>query len=128
MDELAKAAVAARERAFAPYSRFRVGAAIEDDSGAIHSGCNIENASYGLTVCAERVAVFSAVAQGARKFRRIAVATASQDLTPPCGACRQVLWDLCGDITVILVNHSGAEKRFLLSELFPNPFNATFLP
>jgi cytidine deaminase len=128
MDDLAEAALAARELAFAPYSRFQVGAALEDEAGAIHTGCNIENASYGLTVCAERVAVFKAVSQGIRRFRRIAVATASEDLTPPCGACRQVLWDLCGDISVTLVNHRGGEQNYRLSELLPNPFNATFLP
>ena len=89
-DPLAAAALQARERAHAPFSEFRVGAALEDSAGGIHTGCNIENATYGLTMCAERVAVFKAISEGAREFRRIAVAADTETLTPPCGACRQI--------------------------------------
>ena len=108
---LLAAALAARENAHAPFSHFRVGAALEDDSGRIHTGCNIENATYGLTLCAERVAVFKAVSEGARKFRRIAVAADTDTLTPPCGACRQILWEFCGDVELILGNKNATLAR-----------------
>jgi cytidine deaminase len=127
MDRLLEAALEARLRAYAPYSRFQVGAALEDDQGRIFTGCNIENASYGLTICAERVAAFAAMAAGARSFRRLAVATDSGGLTPPCGACRQVLWELCRDITVTLVNPSGHTETFQLSDLLPRPFDDSSL-
>ena len=123
MDPLTQAAVAARAHAHAPYSNFHVGAALETDDGRIFTGCNVESASYGLTMCAERVAAFNAVSQGARIFKRIAVATGVAKPAPPCGACRQVMWDLCGDIEVILVNSSGNTETFRLSELFPRPFD-----
>jgi cytidine deaminase len=124
---LLDAALAAREHAHAPFSGFRVGAALEDASGRIHTGCNIENATYGLTLCAERVAVFKAVSEGVRDFRRIAVAADTDSLTPPCGACRQILWEFCGDIEVILTNLRGASESLRLAELFPRPFDASFL-
>lgn len=123
MDPLTQAAVAARAHAHAPYSNFHVGAALETDDGRIFTGCNVESASYGLTMCAERVAAFNGVSQGARIFKRIAVATGVAKPAPPCGACRQVMWDLCGDIEVILVNSSGNTETFRLSELFPRPFD-----
>ena len=124
MLHLCDLAIAAREHAHAPYSKFRVGAALEDSAGKIHTGCNVENASYGLTICAERVAVVKAVSEGARQFRRIAVAADTDQLTPPCGACRQILWEFCGDIEVILVNLSSASETLRLKELFPRPFDA----
>ena len=124
---LLEAALAAREHAHAPFSSFRVGAALEDASGRIHTGCNIENATYGLTLCAERVAIFKAVSEGAREFRRIAVAADTDSLTPPCGACRQILWEFCGDIEVLLTNPRGASESLRLAELFPRPFDASFL-
>ena len=117
---------AAREHAIAPYSGFRVGAAIETRSGRIIQGCNIENASYGLTVCAERVALLSALAAGEREFARIAVVSQSETPATPCGPCRQLLWEYCGEIPVILASVSGEERRFRLSELLPHPFS--FLP
>jgi cytidine deaminase len=126
-DPLLEAALKARERAHAPYSKFQVGAALEDAEGFVHTGCNVENASYGLTNCAERTAVFKAVSEGARRFRRIAVAADTHPLTPPCGACRQVLWEICGDIEVILVNLQGETESMLLRDLFPRPFHASFL-
>jgi cytidine deaminase len=126
-DALRAAAVAAREHAFAPYSHFQVGAALEDIDGAIHTGCNVENATYGLTVCAERVAVFKAISEGVRKFRRVAVAADTETLTPPCGACRQILWEFCGDIEIVLVNLAGKSETYQLKDLFPKPFDVSYL-
>jgi cytidine deaminase len=127
MTELLAAALAARQHAHAPYSHFLVGAALEDASGRIHTGCNIENATYGLTVCAERVAVFKALSEGVREFRRIAVAADTETLTPPCGACRQILWEFCGDIEVLLVNPRGKSETLRMKDLFPRAFDASFL-
>jgi len=126
-EPLLEAARAARAHAHAPFSNFCVGAALEDASGRIHTGCNIENATYGLTLCAERVAVFKAVSEGVREFRRIAVAADTDSLTPPCGACRQILWEFCGDIEVILTNLRGTRESLQLADLFPRPFDASFL-
>ncbi len=127
MDPLLEAALAAREHAHAPYSKFRVGAAVEDDSGRIHTGCNVENSTYGLTLCAERVAVFKAISEGARKFRRVAVAADTAQLTPPCGACRQILWEFCGDVPITLVNLAGHTEVFQLKDLFPRAFDDSYL-
>ena len=127
MDPLVTAALEVRRNAHAPFSKFQVGAALEDDAGRVHTGCNVENATYGLTVCAERVAVFKAISEGARKFRRIAVAADTDTLTPPCGACRQILWEFCGDIEIILSNPRGKTETHRLRDLFPRPFDASFL-
>ena len=127
INALIAAALAVRENAFAPFSKFKVGAAIEDTDGEVYTGCNVENATYGLTVCAERVAVFKAISEGARQFRRIAVAADSETLTPPCGACRQILWEFCGDIEIVLVNPRGKIETWRLKELFPRPFDASYL-
>ncbi len=124
MEALEEMAIKARERAHAPFSKFLVGAALEDSSGRIHTGCNVENATYGLTVCAERVAVLKAVSEGVREFQRIAIAADTEKLTPPCGACRQILWEFCGDIEVILVNPRGGREAMRLKDLFPRPFDA----
>lgn len=128
-NKLIHAALAARLRAHAPYSRFLVGAALEDQSGAIHTGCNVENATYGLTVCAERVAVFKAVSEGCKPgdFSRIVIAADTAELTPPCGACRQILWEFCGDVEVLLVNLQGATRAHKMGGLFPCAFDARFL-
>jgi len=126
-DPLASAALAARENAHAPYSHFRVGAALEDASGRMHTGCNVENATYGLTLCAERVAVFKAISEGARQFRRIAIAADTDQLTPPCGACRQILWEFCGDIEITLLNPRGKTETLQLKDLFPRAFDASYL-
>jgi len=126
-DPLVVAALAARENAFAPFSKFKVGAAIEGLDGRIHSGCNVENATYGLTICAERVAVFKAVSEGARRFKRVAVAADTDNLTPPCGACRQILWEFCGDVEIVLVNPRGKIETFRLKDLFPRPFDVSYL-
>jgi cytidine deaminase len=127
MDPLLECALAVRHNAHAPFSRFQVGAAIEDSDGLIHTGCNVENATYGLTICAERVAVFKAISEGAWQFRRVAVAADTDTLTPPCGACRQILWEFCGDIEITLVNLRGETETLRLKDLFPRPFDASFL-
>ena len=127
MTELLVAALDARQHAHAPYSHFSVGAALEDLHGRIHTGCNIENATYGLTLCAERVAVFKAMSEGVREFRRIAVAADTDTLTPPCGACRQILWEFCGDIEITLVNPRGKNETLRMKDLFPRAFDASFL-
>jgi len=124
---LIEAARAARERAFAPYSTFKVGAALECADGTVVTGCNIENSTYGLTLCAERVAVFKAVSDGYRAFRRIAVVADTQDPTPPCGPCRQILWEFCGDIEVVLANLTEEKGRYQLKDLLPLPFDARLL-
>jgi cytidine deaminase len=126
-DPLVEAALRARENAHAPYSKFKVGAAIEDSAGAIHTGCNVENATYGLSVCAERIAIFKAISEGVRKFRRVAVSADTESLTPPCGACRQILWEFCGDVEIVLVNLAGKSETLRLGSLFPRPFDDSFL-
>jgi cytidine deaminase len=124
---LVGAATLARKAARAPYSRFRVGAALGDGKGGIVTGCNVENASYGLTLCAERVAAFKAVSEGRSGFTTIAVVTAARTLTTPCGACRQVLWELFGDILVHVENLKGESLERRLSVLFPLPFDSSSL-
>ena len=126
-DPLVTAAREARERARATFSHFKVGAAIETAGGQVVTGCNIENATYGLTLCAERVAVFKAVSEGLDAFRRIAVVADTEDPTPPCGPCRQILWEFAGDIEVILANLREEKGRYRLSELLPLPFDARLL-
>lgn len=126
-DQLISAARAAREHAHAPFSHFCVGAAVRAKSGRIFSGCNIENASYGLTICAERVAVFKAISEGEREFDAIAVVTDADTLTPPCGACRQIIWEFCGDIPVILANPRGKIERERSLNLLPRPFDSSHL-
>jgi cytidine deaminase len=125
--QLVRAARQARLRAFAPFSRFKVGAAVETRAGRVYTGCNIESATYGLTLCAERVAIFAAVAAGERKFRRIAVVADTGRLTPPCGACRQVIWELCGNSEVILANLRGKAQVVRSRDLLPRPFDASLL-
>ena len=124
---LTEAALQARLHAHAPYSKFLVGAAVEDSSGNVHTGCNIENATYGLTVCAERIAVFKAMSEGVRKFTRIAIAADTDTLTPPCGACRQILWEFCGDVPVTLTNLAGLTREFTVRELLPEAFDDSLL-
>jgi cytidine deaminase len=126
-DALVEAALAVRANAFAPFSKFQVGAAVEDADGRIHTGCNVENATYGLTMCAERVAIFKAISEGVRAFRRVAVAADSDILTPPCGSCRQILWEFCGDVELVLTNLHGKTETYQLKELFPTPFDVSFL-
>lgn len=112
----------ARRRAHAPFSGFKVGAALRGPR-SVTLGANVEAATYGLTVCAERVAVWKAVTEGVKKFDAIAVVTDAKRVTPPCGACRQVLWELCGDIWVHVANTRGQSRTMRLSELLPLPFD-----
>src|SRR5271170_3191976 len=126
-DALISAAKQARENAHAPFSNFRVGAAVRAKSGRIYAGCNVENASYGLTCCAERVAIFKAISEGERGFDAIAVVTDTNTLTPPCGACRQIIWEFCGDVPVILANLNGKTETLRMHDLFPKPFDSSNL-
>lgn len=126
-DPLIQAARAARERAHAPFSHFQVGAAVEDENGRVFTGCNVENATYGLTICAERLAVFKAISEGAAKLNRIAIVADTRVLTPPCGACRQILWEFCPDAELILANLSGQQETLSLQQIFPRAFDASFL-
>src|SRR5262249_6822759 len=114
----------ARERAFAPFSRFKVGAALRTRTGEVVTGCNIESASYGLTMCAERVAIFKAVSEGFTEFDALAVVADSPRLTAPCGACRQVVWEFCGDVWVHIVDLRGGARTMRMAELLPLPFDA----
>jgi len=127
LDRLVEAALSARERAYAPFSRFKVGAAIEDEDGRVFTGCNVENSTYGLTICAERVAVFKAISEGASKLMRVAVVADTAVLTPPCGACRQILWEFCGDAELTMANIQGQVETISLQEIFPRPFDASCL-
>ena len=124
---LLAAAVDARTRAQAHYSHFKVGAALETDDGRVIQGCNIENATYGLTLCAERVALVKALSDGEAVFTRIAVVADTDAPTPPCGPCRQLLWEYCGDIDIILGNLGGPTARYRLSALLPMPFDRRLL-
>lgn len=126
-DALIDAAKRTRENAHARFSNFKVGAGLRAASGRIYGGCNVENATYGLTVCAERVAIFKAISEGERKFDAIAVVTDADALTPPCGACRQLIWEFCGDVPVIMSNLKGKVEIFKMSQLFPKPFDVSNL-
>ena len=123
---LIEAARAARDCALAQYSKFCVGAAIEAEGGRLFTGCNIESAAYEQTICAERVAIWKALSEGARRFKRLAVVVDTERLTPPCGACRQVIWEFCGDIPVTLANLRGAAETLQMRDLLPRPFDANF--
>jgi cytidine deaminase len=122
-DTLIAAARQARENAHAPYSNFRVGAALRAKSGRIYTGGNVESASYGLTCCAERVAIFKAISEGERGFDAIAVVTDAATPAPPCGACRQVIWEFCGDVPVLLANLQGRVTHERAGKLLPHPFD-----
>jgi cytidine deaminase len=126
-EALIKAATQSRENAHARFSNFKVGAALRTAQGKIYGGCNVENATYGLTVCAERVAIFKAISEGERRFDAIAVVTDTDTLTPPCGACRQLIWEFCGDVPVVLANLKGKSEIFQMRDLFPKPFDASNL-
>ena len=121
-DHLLSAARAASQRAYAPYSNLRVGAALEGESGAVYAGCNVENSSLGLTVCAERVALGCAVAQGESTFRRLLIFTADAGPLSPCGACRQVLAEFCRQLPILSVGRGGVRRRFDLADLLPQAF------
>ncbi|HKF44648.1 MAG TPA: cytidine deaminase [Thermoanaerobaculia bacterium] len=122
-DALVEAAAKYRGNAISGRSGFSVGAAIEDETGRIWGGCNVENSTYGLTVCAERVAIWKALSEGVRKFRAVAVVTGAEEPTAPCGACRQILWEFAGDVPIVSATSGGKKKRYTLREIFPEPFD-----
>lgn len=128
-DDLIAAARQTRLNAHAPYSGFKVGAALLCDDGAIVTGCNVENATYGLTICAERVAIVKAISEGRKPlgFKAVAIVGDTEQPTPPCGACRQILWEFCGDVDVILANLNDVKGRHRLAELLPLPFDGRLL-
>ena len=126
-EALVAAARNAREHAVADFSGFKVGAAVETADGTIISGCNIENATYGLTICAERVAIFKALSEGHRKFTRIVVVAVTEAPTPPCGACRQIIWEFCGDAEVIMANTTEVKAQMHMRDLLPLPFDKSLL-
>jgi cytidine deaminase len=126
-DSLVAAAKAAREHAFAPYSKFQVGAALLADDGSIVTGCNVESASYGLTICAERVAIVKGISEGKKRFTCVAVVADTDTPTPPCGACRQLLWEFAPDADVVMENLHGKRVSFPVRELLPHGFDGGFL-
>jgi cytidine deaminase len=124
---LLRAAQTAKENSYSPYSKFRVGAALLTKSGKIYSGCNIENSSFSLTVCAERTAIFKAISEGEKEFVKILIVSDDDGYCPPCGACRQVLSDLAGDIEIVMVNSEGDELTRKITDLLPLAFGSSYL-
>ena len=127
MSEVDEAAKRARLQSVAPFSKFMVGAAVRASSGKIYTGCNIESASYGLTVCAERVAIWKALSEGERDFSELAIVADTESLTPPCGTCRQIIWEFCKNATIKLFNLRGQSEIVSIRELLPRAFDARFL-
>ena len=127
IERLTAAARGARDCSLSPFSSFCVGAAIETEDGKIYTGCNIESASFGLTVCAERVAIWKALSEGERRFLRLAVVVDTDPLTPPCGTCRQIIWEFCRDVPVVLANLRGKVEEVQMRDLLPRAFDARFL-
>jgi len=121
------AATEARLQSVAPFSNFLVGAAVRTAAGKVYIGCNIESASYGLTVCAERVAIWKALSEGERDFTELAVVADTETLTPPCGTCRQIIWEFCKHATIVLANLRGETEIVSIKELLPRAFDARFL-
>lgn len=126
-DKLIKSASQVREKAFAPYSNFKVGSAVVTKDGKVFTGCNVESASYGLTVCAERVAIWKAVSEGETELEQMAVVADTEQLTPPCGVCRQIIWEFCGDVPVTMANLRGDSETIQMKELLPRAFDMKFL-
>ena len=127
VQQLLDAARHARENAHAPYSKFLVGAALQTDEGKVFTGCNVESASYGLTVCAERVAIWKALSEGERDFARLVIVADTEQLTPPCGTCRQIIWEFCKHATIVLANLHGQKEELHIADLLPRAFDARFL-
>ena len=125
--ERCRSAIAMLDRAYSPYSHFPVGAALEGSDGTVFTGCNIENAAYGLTICAERTAIFKAISEGHRDFKRIVIAGKSEDYCVPCGSCRQVMQEFAPQMEVICLNGKGEAKHFALKGLLPYGFDETWL-
>jgi len=126
-DQLIEQATAARLRSVAPFSNFLVGAALQTDEGKVFSGCNVESASYGLTVCAERIAIWKALSEGERDFARLVIVADTEQLTPPCGTCRQIIWEFCKHATIVLANLHGQKEELHVADLLPRAFDARFL-
>ena len=124
---LIETATAARLQSVAPFSNFLVGAAVRTENGKVYTGCNVESASYGLTVCAERVAIWKALSEGERQFTELAVVADTESLTPPCGTCRQIIWEFAKHATVVLANLRGQRETVSIKELLPRAFDARFL-
>jgi cytidine deaminase len=127
VEDLIEKAKEVRERAYAPFSNFKVGATVRTKSGKVYTGCNVESASYGLTVCAERVAIWKAVSEGEKEFTHLAVVADTKKLTPPCGTCRQIIWEFCGDVPVTFSNLEGKAETLQMKELLPRAFDTKFL-
>ncbi len=127
LQELLETAKAARLRSIAPFSNFLVGAALRTDEGKVYIGCNVESASYGLTVCAERVAIWKALSEGEREFTELAIVADTETLTPPCGTCRQIIWEFAKNATIVLGNLHGETQIVSIKELLPRAFDARFL-
>lgn len=126
-EELIEMAKTARLQSLAPFSNFLVGAAIKTEGGKVYTGCNVESASYGLTVCAERVAIWKALSEGERKFTELAIVADTGSLTPPCGTCRQIIHEFCKNATIVLANLRGESQTCNIKELLPRAFDARFL-
>jgi cytidine deaminase len=126
-EALIEAARVARLQSVAPFSKFQVGAAVKTDTGKVYTGCNIESSSYGLTVCAERVAIWKALSEGERHFTELAVVADTEVLTPPCGTCRQIIWEFAREATIVFANLKGSSETFHMAELLPRAFDARFL-
>lgn len=127
LQELIETAKTARLQSIAPFSNFLVGAAVRTQAGKVYTGCNVESASYGLTVCAERVAIWKALSEGERQFTELAIVADTGTLTPPCGTCRQIIWEFCKNATIILGNLHGESETVAIRELLPRAFDARFL-
>ena len=127
LQQLIETAKAARLRSIAPFSNFLVGAAVKTEGGKVYTGCNVESASYGLTVCAERVAIWKALSEGERQFTELAIIADTKSLTPPCGTCRQIIWEFCKNATIVLANLRGESEIVSIRELLPRAFDARFL-
>jgi cytidine deaminase len=127
LQSLIEAAKGARLQSVAPFSRFLVGAAVRTEAGKVYTGCNVESASYGLTGCAERVAIWKALSEGERQFTELAVVADTEPLTPPCGTCRQIIWEFCKNATIVLANLHGQKEVVSIRELLPRAFDARFL-
>ena len=126
-ESLIEAAKEARLQSVAPFSNFLVGAAIRTEDGKVYTGCNVESASYGLTVCAERVAIWKALSEGERKFSELAVVADTESLTPPCGTCRQIIWEFARGAKIVFANLEGTTETFEIKDLLPRAFDARFL-
>ena len=126
-NQLIETATAARLQSLAPFSKFLVGAALQTKAGKVYTGCNIESASYGLTVCAERVAIWKALSEGEREFTNLVVVADTEALTPPCGTCRQIIWEFAKHAKIVLANLRGQREEVSIQDLLPRAFDARFL-